>query len=178
MEGLMLETQCQYFGCLMLRANSFGKDPDAGKDWRQKEKGWQRMRQLDSLTDSMDKNLSNLREIVEDRGAWHAAVHGVTKRWRWLSDWSTTITRSKKCIQHGVEIGSNRSWINWKVLSQGDSFLHVGWVPNLIPSCHFHLISQIHAGHQVRPIPNLCTKGWPLSLHQSQAAHLLPSYLS
>jgi len=52
-----------------------GKDSDAGKDWRQKEKGKQRMRWLDSVTDSMDMNLSKLWEIVKDRGLWHAAVH-------------------------------------------------------------------------------------------------------
>ena len=52
-----------------------GKDPDAGKDWRQKEKGKQRMRWLDSITDSVDMNLSKLWEIVKDRGVWHAAVH-------------------------------------------------------------------------------------------------------
>ena len=164
------------------KSRLIGKDPDAGKDWGQKVKGWQRMRELDSLTDSMDKNLSKLWAIVEDRGTWHAAVHWVTKCWRWLSVWTTTITKSKKRIQHGVKIGSNRSWTNRKVLSQGDSVLSEGWVPNLIPSCHFHLISQIHAGHQVRPtahpISNLCAKGWLPSLHQSQAADLLPLHLS
>ena len=60
-----------------------GKDPDAGKDWRQKERGWQRMRWLDSISDSTDKNLSKLQEIVEDWGAWHAAVHGAAKSQTW-----------------------------------------------------------------------------------------------
>ena len=55
------------------------KDLDAGKDWRQREKGWQRMRWLDSITDSMDMNLSKLQEIVEDRGAWCAKVHEIAK---------------------------------------------------------------------------------------------------
>ena len=57
-----------------------GKDPDAGKDGRQKEKGWQRMRWLDSITDSVDMNFTKLQETVEDRGAWSAAVHGIAKR--------------------------------------------------------------------------------------------------
>ena len=64
------------------------KDPDAGKDWREKEKGVAEDEMV-SITDSMGMNLSKFQEIVKDRGAWHAAVHGVTKSWAWLSDWTT-----------------------------------------------------------------------------------------
>ena len=69
-----------------------GKDLEAGKGWSQKEKGWQRMRWLDSIINSIDMNLSNLWDIVQDRGAWHAAVNGAAKSLVWLSDWTTTTT--------------------------------------------------------------------------------------
>ena len=88
LEGLLLKLKLQYFGHLMQRAYSLEKTLMVGKTEGRRRRGWQRMRWLDSIINSMDMNLSKLREIMKDRGAWHAAVHGATKGWTWLGDWT------------------------------------------------------------------------------------------
>ena len=110
LEGLMLKLKLWYFGYLMWRADSLEKTLMLGKI-EDKRRGQQRMRWWDSITDSMDMNLSKPQKTVEYRGTWHAAVHAVTKSRTQLNDWTTTIK-----VKRGTRKGIDSQGINLKFI--------------------------------------------------------------
>ena len=131
LEGLMVKLKLQYFGHLMQRTDSSDKTLILGKIEGRRRRGWQRTRWLDGITDSMDMGLSRLQETVKDREAWRVAVHGVTKSWTWLSDW----TRRRSSIQYieiRISCGVRKSWFqNLHLISDQLKICRHIYIPNL-----------------------------------------------
>ena len=111
-----------------------GKDPDVGKDWRQKEKGMTEDKMVGWHPDSVDMSLSKPREMVKDREAWHAAVHGVAKSQTWLRDWATTTDRTLRPSESNLSKGTVQSSCTSRVSDYQLRMNSRTWTVSLNPS--------------------------------------------
>ena len=129
LEGLMLKLKLQYFGHLRWRADSLEKTLMLGKVEDRRRRGWQRMRWLDGITDSMDMGLGGLWDLMVDREAWCPAVHGVAKSQTWLSDWTELNCNSVALENHFPKWGHIQSYL-------GLEFQHISLGNTVWPITH------------------------------------------
>ena len=152
LEGLMLKLKLQSFGHLMRRTDSLEKTLMLGKIEGRRTRGWQRMRWLGGISDSMDRSLSKLWESVMDEEAWHTAVHGVTRSLSWLSDWTVT----KLGIYHPVvcTIIPILQMRKLRLRLSNVPYLHTEWQSKNQNPCHSSSKGQIcnHSGFPARRI--------------------------
>ena len=155
----MLKLKLQYFGHLMQRIDSLKKTLMLGGTGGRRRRGRQRMRWLDGITDSMDMGLGRLRELVMDREAWCAAIHGVTKSRARLSDWTEEISNKTKqkliLTVHLLACGQSEIWdhfllffhslLSWNISRTILTF--VGWISLYFPQCQAQSFLHLSALH-------------------------------